>query len=535
MLELKSVDAGYGTFQALFGVSLDVKAGEAVGVIGPNGAGKTTLMRVISGLIRPTRGSISMEGTDVLATPAHRIVSLGIAHVPENRRLFPRLTVDDNLKMGAYMPGARAKYAERLEFVFDLFPRMKERRSQMAGTMSGGEQQMCAIGRALMSNPKLLLLDEPSAGLAPVVVQQVFELVKRIRASGLTVLIVEQNVQQVLHVVDRAYLLEAGSIRASGTSAEMMESDTIKQAYLGVYGLRSGRAMQAFLDIFDIYLLEAVVNGILLGGVLALLALGLNLIFGVIDVTWICYAELVMIGMYGMYYLVQVFGLPYWAAAPLAILLVAALGAALHYIVIAPLLTAPPINQLLATGGVLFILQSFATVAFGIDFRNLGIRLPVLAFGEMHFSYSRLLSFAAALIGMVAVYLFMTRTFTGTAIRAIAQDRQIMSLMGVDTKRIYLITSALGGALAGLAACLLVLQYDVHPFVGLSFGPITFLICVLGGLGNFVGGFIAAFVFAEIISLGGLFSDLEWGYVLAFAFFIVMMFIRPAGLFARRS
>jgi len=295
------------------------------------------------------------------------------------------------------------------------------------------------------------------------------------------------------------------------------------------------QAMQAFLDIFDIYLLEAVVNGILLGGVLALLALGLNLIFGVIDVTWICYAELVMIGMYGMYYLVQYYGLPYWAAAPLTILLVAALGAALHYIVIAPLLTAPPINQLLATCGVLFILQSFATVAFGIDFRNLGIRLPVLALGEMHFSYSRLLSFAAALIGMVTVYLFMKRTYTGTAIRAISQDRQIMALMGVDTKRIYLVTSALGGALAGLAACLLVLQYDVHPFVGLSFGPITFLICVLGGLGNFVGGFVAAFVFAEIISLGGLFSDLEWGYVLAFAFFIVMMFIRPAGLLARRS
>ena len=199
------------------------------------------------------------------------------------------------------------------------------------------------------------------------------------------------------------------------------------------------------------------------------------------------------------------------------------------------MLSAPPINQLLATGGVLFVLQSFATVAFGIDFRNLGIRLPVLQFADMHFSYARLLAFAAALIGMVLVYLFMTRTFVGTAIRAISQDRQIMALMGVDTRRLYLITSALGGALAGLASCLLVLQYDVHPFVGLSFGPITFLICVLGGLGNFVGGFVAAFVFAEIISLGGLFSDLEWGYVLAFAFFIVMMFIRPAGLLARRS
>jgi len=291
----------------------------------------------------------------------------------------------------------------------------------------------------------------------------------------------------------------------------------------------------AFFDIFDIYLLEAVVNGILLGGVLALMALGLNLIFGVIDVVWICYAELIMIGMYGLYYTYAVYGLPMWIAAPMCIALVAVLGLLLHYIVIRPLLDAAPINQLLATGGVLFFLQSFATVAFGIDFRNLGIRLPVLAIGEMHFSYARLLAFLAALAGMVTIYLFMTRTYIGTAIRAIAQDRQIMVLMGVDSRRLYLVTSALGGALAGLAACLLVLQYDVHPFVGLSFGPITFMIVVLGGLGNFIGGFVASFVFAEIISLGGLYSDLEWGYVLAFAFFILMMFARPQGLLTRRS
>jgi branched-chain amino acid transport system ATP-binding protein len=234
MLDLKSVAAGYGTFQALFGVSLTVDQGEAVGVIGPNGAGKTTLMRVISGLIRPRSGSITMEGADLVATPAHRIVELGVAHVPENRRLFPRLSVEDNLRMGAYTPSARAKFSQRLDIVYDLFPRMKERRRQLAGTLSGGEQQMCAIGRALMSEPRLLLLDEPSAGLAPVVVQQVFELVRRIRASGLTVLIVEQNVQQVLKVVDRAYLLEAGNIHASGSAAEMLASDTVKQAYLGV-------------------------------------------------------------------------------------------------------------------------------------------------------------------------------------------------------------------------------------------------------------------------------------------------------------
>src|SRR5579864_4398194 len=234
MLELKGVDAGYGSFQALFGVSLDVRAGEAAGVIGPNGAGKTTLMRVISGLIRPRAGSLSMEGMDLVTTPAHQIVSLGIAHVPENRRLFPRLTVEENLKMGAFIPLARAKFADRLEFVFDLFPRLKERRTQFAGTMSGGEQQMCAIGRALMSEPKLLLLDEPSAGLAPVIVQQVFGLVERIRASGLTVLIVEQNVRQVLRVVDRTYLLEAGTLRASGTADALLASEQIREAYLGV-------------------------------------------------------------------------------------------------------------------------------------------------------------------------------------------------------------------------------------------------------------------------------------------------------------
>ena len=234
MLELKTVGAGYGAFQALFDISLDVRHGEAVAVIGPNGAGKTTLMRVISGLIRPGKGAIAFEGADLASTPAHRIVELGIAHVPENRRLFARMTVEDNLRMGAFMPAARAKFRQRLEFVFDLFPRLRERRNQIAGTMSGGEQQMCAIGRALMSEPKLLLLDEPSAGLAPVIVQQVFELVRRIRAGGLTVLIVEQNVQQVLRVVDRAYLLEAGSIRAVGTAAELLDSKSIREAYLGV-------------------------------------------------------------------------------------------------------------------------------------------------------------------------------------------------------------------------------------------------------------------------------------------------------------
>ena len=234
MLSLATVSAGYGSFQALFGVSLDVARGEAVGVIGPNGAGKTTLMRVISGILPMRDGTMSIEGREIGSLPAHRVVEQGIAHVPENRRLFPRLSVEENLRIGAFIPSARARFAEQLDWVYQLFPRLKDRRNQLAGTMSGGEQQMCAIARALMSKPKVLLMDEPSAGLAPIVVQQVFELVHRIRAEGLTVLIVEQNVQQVLDVVDRAYLLEVGSIKLSGTAAELKGNSFIREAYMGL-------------------------------------------------------------------------------------------------------------------------------------------------------------------------------------------------------------------------------------------------------------------------------------------------------------
>ena len=234
MLKLSGVSAGYGSFQALFNVSLEVNEGEAVAVIGPNGAGKTTLLRAITKLIDLTAGDISMQGRSLKEEPAHRVIAHGISHVPENRRLFPRLKVEENLRMGAFLPAARAKFGERLEFVYSLFPRMRERRAQLAGTLSGGEQQMCAIGRALMSGPKLLLLDEPSAGLAPVIVQSIFALVKRICGEGFTVLIVEQNVQQVLKVVDRAYLLETGRIKSSGVASVLLASGEIRKAYLGL-------------------------------------------------------------------------------------------------------------------------------------------------------------------------------------------------------------------------------------------------------------------------------------------------------------
>jgi branched-chain amino acid transport system ATP-binding protein len=234
MLELRSVTAGYGAFTALWDVSLRVSAGEAVAVVGPNGAGKTTLMRVISGLIAPRAGELVFEGASIGGRPAYEIVGRGIAHVPEGRRIFPALTVADNLKMGAFLPAARKRFARSLERVFALFPVLAERQRQRAGSLSGGEQQMLAVGRALMSEPKLILLDEPSMGLAPVMVLRLFDLIRRVRAEGYTILVVEQNVRQVLKLVDRAYLLEVGRIKMEGRADELAEQDFVRKAYVGL-------------------------------------------------------------------------------------------------------------------------------------------------------------------------------------------------------------------------------------------------------------------------------------------------------------
>jgi branched-chain amino acid transport system permease protein len=227
------------------------------------------------------------------------------------------------------------------------------------------------------------------------------------------------------------------------------------------------------------------------------------------------------------------FGWPLPLACLAGIVFVAALGVLVHLIIIAPILHSAPINQLLATGGLLFFLQSFATLLFGTEFRNIGVRLPILEFSDIYISYARLLAFGVALAGAVALYFFLRRTYVGVAVRAISQDREIMGLMGVDQRRVYLVTSAIGGALAGLAACLLALQYDVHPFIGNTFGPLIFMICVLGGLGNMIGGFVAAFVISQIISIGSYYLSTEWAYVLAFTLFIVLMFVRPRGILAR--
>jgi branched-chain amino acid transport system permease protein len=287
--------------------------------------------------------------------------------------------------------------------------------------------------------------------------------------------------------------------------------------------------------IDPVFLLEAAVNGLLLGGVLALLALGLNLIFGVLDIVWIAYVDLVMLCMYLVYFLVMVYGWPVWLAGLAGVAFGMLLGVGVHLLIITPILASPPVNQLLATGGLLFFIQSLATFLWTTDHRSVRLTLPIIEVGTMFVSFARLIAFGLAILAMVGLYLFLTRTFIRTAIRAVAQDRGAMALMGADPQRVYVVTSAVGGAMAGLAAVLLSIQYSVHPHFGAAFGPITFMICVLGGLGNMVGAFVASFILSEIISVGGVVWSTEMGYVIAFALFIVMMFIRPGGILARRE
>ena len=233
MLEIKDIEVYYGMIQAIKGISFEVNEGEVIALIGANGAGKTTTLHTITGLLSPKKGSVIFEGKDITKVPAHKIVSLGIAHVPEGRRVFAELTVYENLKMGAYTRKDKDEIEKTLEMVYKRLPRLEERKNQLAGTLSGGEQQMLAMGRALMSHPKIIVMDEPSMGLSPILVNEIFDIIQEVSKGGTTVLLVEQNAKKALSIADRAYVLETGRIVLEGDAKVLMNDDSIKKAYLG--------------------------------------------------------------------------------------------------------------------------------------------------------------------------------------------------------------------------------------------------------------------------------------------------------------
>ena len=233
MLSVNNLQVHYGMIQAIKDVSFEVNEGEVIALIGANGAGKTTILHTVSGLLQPTKGSIIFEGQDISKIPAHKIVSLGMAHVPEGRRVFAQLTVLENLKLGAYTRKDKNEMEETLKMIYKRFPRLEERKNQIAGTLSGGEQQMLAMGRALMSHPKIILMDEPSMGLSPIFVEEVFKIIRDISTEGVTVLLVEQNAKKALNIADRAYVLETGNIILQGDAKKLMNDESVKKAYLG--------------------------------------------------------------------------------------------------------------------------------------------------------------------------------------------------------------------------------------------------------------------------------------------------------------
>ena len=233
MLEVKNLEVCYGMIAAIKGISFEVSEGEVIALIGANGAGKTTTLQTITGMQKPAAGEILFEGTDITKLPGHKIVSMGLSHVPEGRRVFAELSVYENLKLGAYTRKNKKEIAETLERVYRSFPRLKERKNQLAGTLSGGEQQMLAMGRALMSKPKMILMDEPSMGLSPIFVDEIFHIIREISEGGTTVLLVEQNAKKALAIAHRAYLLETGRIVLSGAAGELLDNDSVKKAYLG--------------------------------------------------------------------------------------------------------------------------------------------------------------------------------------------------------------------------------------------------------------------------------------------------------------
>ena len=233
MLEVKNLEVCYGMIRAIKGISFEINKGEIVALIGANGAGKTTTLHTVSGLIKPEKGSIMFNGKDISKVPAHKIVYMGMAHVPEGRRVFQQLSVLENLKLGAYTRNNKKEFEETLKMVYKHFPRLEERQNQVAGTLSGGEQQMLAMGRALMSKPEIVLMDEPSMGLSPLLVKEIFTIIEELHKDGVTILLVEQNAKMALSIADRAYVLETGTIAMSGKASEMLEDDSIKKAYLG--------------------------------------------------------------------------------------------------------------------------------------------------------------------------------------------------------------------------------------------------------------------------------------------------------------
>ena len=528
MLEIRDLEAAYGDIRVLTGVTLTVGPGEIVALLGPNGAGKSTLLNSIAGLLRPRAGAVTFEGEDLGRLHAHLIVDRGVALVPEGRRLFGGMTVEENLELGAFASRARAAKAAGLQRVFALFPDLRERRRQLVRALSGGQQQMVAVGRALMTNPKLLMLDEPSLGIAPRLVRAIMDALAEINRSGRRRL--PGRAERAGRPRPRPPRLRAGvrPHRAPGPGRRPAARSARAPRL-------SGPAGGAGVSV----LAQQLLLGLLIGGLYGLAAAGLSLVFGVLKVLDVAHGELIMLGGYMAFFVVALVGLDPFVSLVLVIPLSLLLGVALYWGLFGFVVRADEEtrvkNSLLIGFGLALALHALAVRLWTADERS--IITPyggtVLSVGGLSIPVVRLVSLAIAFALIGGLHLLLARWRWGKAIRATAEDWQAALLTGIDVRRAYLLAFAIGTALAGAAGTLVTIGYSVSPSIGLEWTLKALIVVVLAGLGSMIGTFVGGLLLgvaeaASAATFGGPYRE-----VVGLVIFVVVLVVRPRGLFGR--
>ena len=502
LLELADVHVRYGAIRALQGISLQVGEGELVALIGSNGAGKSTTLKTISGLLRPSRGTITFDGAGITTAPSDRIVERGISHCPEGRRIFGSLTVAENLRLGGVSRSRSdsAGIAEDLATVLELFPQLKERLQQAGGTLSGGEQQMLAIARALMSRPRLLLLDEPSLGLAPLMVERIFDTIAELKRQGRTILLVEQNVYQAFEVADRAYVLETGRITLDGAADVLRHDPKVERSYLGVGG-RGGPGVWPVID----YAIQQVVNALSAGSLYALMAVGLAMVFGILRLINFAHGDLMMIAAYVAVFCLGA-GLSLLVSLPIIIAATVIVGLLMERVAYRPLRGAPDVAVLLSSFAVGQILQNGTLLTTRLAGKPQLIAFPspdllsgVITIGAITIPKVNVASFVAGIVLLGLLSLFVTRTNLGLSMRAAAEDLPAARLVGIQVNRVVATAFAIGAALAAVAGLLYSVQAgQINPYMG--FTPVlkAFIAAVIGGFGSIAGAVLGGYVLGAL-------------------------------------
>ena len=530
LLEVRDLTVHHGQLRALDRVSLRVFPGEVYAIIGANGAGKSTLLRTIAGLHQPTDGAILYDGKDMTKVRPERRATGGIVMVPEGRRLFGSLTVEENLKVGA-------TYARKgpwtIERVYELFAWMKDRRTQRTAQLSGGEQQSVAIGRALVANPRVLLLDELSLGLAPVVVQRIYAMLPQILSTGLTVLLVEQDVSQALRVASHIQCLLEGHTTLEGRPSEVT-AEQVEAAYFGLSrGRRRGeRAVMAWVN--------AIIQGILTGGLYALFACGLSLMFGVMKVVNLAHGDLAVIGAYVALGVITVTHIPALWSFVIVVPIMALLGYVLQRTLIQAALDRGVLITLLVTFGLSVVIESGLLQFINADSHSLGVGESIVTGSfsigsQIQLPYLLLLIFAVAVVVLLGLQYFLSLSRYGRMIRAVADDQEAAQLSGVDYRHVFGIAAAIAFGTVALAGIAYGMYSQFSPTTGTdTILLFAFAAVVIGGLGSLWGTLLGGIVLGVAQQIGAQINQAD--QVLAgYLVFLLVLALRPQGLTARRA